>query len=343
MASEIEPGILVRALGSVGPWDAPELTAYENESHLQQIIATGPQHVPGVPPGSLTVRELQTSAGPADVCIVGLDGSITVVECKLESNAERRRMVIGQVLDYASAIWLGGTVAFRDQWDSQSGEDLNVLGDEALEQLDQNITAGRVGLCLAVDRIDDDLKRLVEFLNRITRDEVAVTALQLMYARHGDIEILRPSTFGGEIAAAKARASRRAIPSWTRDTFLDSIGSDSDRALAERLFELLDKLDTSGRPGASLWFGTQPGGGVFLKPFGFRYAPLQLWIHKDGRLMAFGNWNQWDSIRQHPAFADLAEFVGQDHRSTARSFPLADHDVEDLWRVVLTCATRINE
>lgn len=105
------------------------------------------------------------------MCIISPGGAITIVECKLASNSERRKMVIGQVLDYASAIWVDGPKLFREQWNRQRGDDLNGLGETALEQLDINITEGRIDLCLAVDRIDNDLKRLVEFLNRITRDE----------------------------------------------------------------------------------------------------------------------------------------------------------------------------
>ncbi|MGG7099685.1 hypothetical protein [Rhodococcus sp. 24CO] len=198
MARDVDPGLLLRRIGSTEPWDSPEMTAYENEDHLQRIIATDPQYVPGVPEGAVTVRELSTAAGPADVCIVSPDGTITIVECKLASNSERRRMVIGQVLDYASAIWVDGAKSFREQWNRQRGNDLAALGETALEQLDLNITEGRIDLCLAVDRIDNDLKRLVEFLNRITRDEVAVTALQLTYARHGDIEFLMPSTYAAK-------------------------------------------------------------------------------------------------------------------------------------------------
>ncbi|MCE4165045.1 MULTISPECIES: hypothetical protein [Rhodococcus] len=341
MASDAEQGLLVRRLGTTGTWDSPEMTAYDNEDHLQRIIASDPHYVPGVPEGSLTVRELSTTAGPADVCIISPDGAITIVECKLASNSERRRMVIGQVLDYASAIWVDGPKSFREQWNRQRGDDLNGLGETALEQLDNNITEGRIDLCLAVDRIDNDLKRLVEFLNRITRDDVAVTALQLTYARHGDIEFLMPSTYGGEIAAAKAR-SAGPTTSWTTESFLDALGSASDRALAEKLFDRIEGLDDRRGTHENLWFGNRPGGGVFLYPYGLRFAPIQLWINKAARLMAYGTWNQYEVVRQHPGFAEIADLIGQDYRSTAKGFAVADTDLDELWQVVLRCAVSIN-
>lgn len=341
MARDVDPGLLIRRIGSTESWDSPEMTAYENEDHLQRIVATDPQYVPGVPEGALTVRELSTTAGPADVCIVSPDGTITIVECKLASNSERRRMVIGQVLDYASAIWVDGAKSFREQWNRQRGDDLAALGETALEQLDLNITEGRIDLCLAVDRIDNDLKRLVEFLNRITRDEVAVTALQLTYARHGDIEFLMPSTYGGEIAAVKARSSGPST-SWTTQSFLDALDATSDRVSAQRIFELLENLDDIRGPHNALWFGNRPGGGIFLYPYGLRYAPIQLWINKTGQLMAYGTWNQYEVVRQHPGFAELAGLIGQDHHSTAKGFAIADVDLDELWHVVLRCAIEIN-
>ncbi|MFE5873614.1 hypothetical protein ACFQ6H_00050 [Rhodococcus sp. NPDC056506] len=341
MARDAEHGLLVRHLGTAESWDSPEMTAYDNEDHLQRIIASDPHYVPGVPEGSLTVRELSTTAGPADVCIISPDGAITIVECKLASNSERRRMVIGQVLDYASAIWVDGAKSFREQWNRQQGGDLNRLGETALEQLDTNITEGRIDLCLAVDRIDNDLKRLVEFLNRITRDEVAVTALQLTYARHGDIEFLMPSTYGGEIAAAKARGSGPSA-SWTTESFLKALGSESDRGLAEKLFDLIEGLHERRGTHANLWFGNRPGGGIFLYPYGLRFAPIQLWINKTAQLMAYGTWNQYEVVRQHPGFAELANLIGQDHQSTAKGFAVANTDLDELWQVVLRCAVSIN-
>jgi len=137
-------------------------------------------------------------------------------------------MVIGQILDYAAAIWQAGPDAFHRQWSRQGGPDLSDLDDNSRDQLDRNITDGRIHLCLAVDLIDADLRRLVEYLNCITRDDVRVTALQLTYARHGSVEILVPSTYGGEIAHAKTQAAHRK-DSWTKESFLDAIASASDR------------------------------------------------------------------------------------------------------------------
>jgi hypothetical protein len=209
--------ILIR-LGKTSLWMTPESFSYNNEKQLQEIVAASPHWVPGVLEGSPAVREFHTLAGPVDVMIVTLDGSLTAVECKLEANPEKRRTVIGQLIDYTSAVRQEGPERFFEQWESRGGPDLaSTLDSEALQELRDRITTGRIGLCWVADRIDADLRRLIEYLNEITNDSVAVTALQLAYARHGDVELLIPSTYGGEIAAAKAAQSGQVDNrDWTR-------------------------------------------------------------------------------------------------------------------------------
>jgi hypothetical protein len=59
--------------------------------------------------------------------------------------------------------------------------------------------------------------------------------------------------------------------------------------------------------------------------------------------MADGNWYQYDKIKYHRGFAELAHFVGQDHQSNAKGFPIADlTDLDEFWSVTLRCGEHIN-
>jgi hypothetical protein len=142
-----------------------------------------------------------------------------------------------------------------------------MLAPDAFMALRQNVSRPRIDLCLAVDAIDGDLRRLVEYLNTVTEEEINVTALQLSYARHDQLEILIPTTFGGEIAAAKSRPIERKTR-WNEQSFLAALATETNG----RLFQnYLNRARDSGQElgrGEAIWWGEAPGGGVFLCPLG---------------------------------------------------------------------------
>ena len=336
-----EHSILVRKADSGGPWVDPETKAYDNEAHLQVLLAKDPDRLPGVSAGAMAVCELPTSAGPIDVCVIEPTGEITVVECKLSTNSEKRRMVIGQVIDYAAALRVDGPASVRASWVQKGGMAIDeFLDPEALAALDQNIEQGRINLCLAVDLIDEDLRRLIEYLNLVSVDDVRVTALQLRYARHGDLEILIPSTFGSELAEGTGQRVKRAP--WTWPGFIGSLRSESDREFAELVRSRAESAAPIG-PRDRLWFGTKPGGGIFVHISGQRYAPFQLWSNSAGELRIFGNWRSWPKLQNDERFAELAKLLGQSHEGGSKGFPASQLDLDEFWTVAEDCDRAIND
>jgi len=334
--------ILVRHAAS-GPWVEPESSTYNDEKHLQELLAADPTRIPGIPPGSKAVRELQTSSGPVDICIVSPSGAITIVECKLQKSSEPRRMVIGQVIDYASALRSDGYATFRQNWLARDGDDFDqIVEDGEVKALEKNLSNGIIHLCLAVDQIDEDLKRLVEYLYLISNDEISVSALQLTYARHGSLEILIPSTYGTEIGEAKASIRSAASEHWTWESFVSALNNEVDRTFAA---DLKNRLDTTPSTGSypKLWLGARPKGGVFFHIHGERYAPFQLWINATGRLVLSANWSWWTKLKNDERFADLARFLGQDHRQSTRRVLVADLNISEFWKVASECDRNINQ
>src|SRR5687767_1384759 len=90
-------------------WKAVEPVRFANEDALQALLKASPEIIPADPQGAaletVWCREFPTDAGPIDLLGVGSDSSVTIMECKLARNQEIRREVVGQVLDYASALW----------------------------------------------------------------------------------------------------------------------------------------------------------------------------------------------------------------------------------------------
>jgi hypothetical protein len=124
--------------------------------------------------------------------------------------------------------------------------------------------------------------------------------------------------------------------SWTEVTFLASLGPAVDRPLAARLFELNKAMPASYR-----WFGSCPGGAVFLHPGGLKYSPLRV-LSVDGALMGQGTWTTYRDIRNHRGFAEMASSLGQDREAPPSRFVFAHYVPDELWRIALRCASAIN-
>ncbi|MCW2777442.1 MAG: hypothetical protein JWN17_1167 [Frankiales bacterium] len=213
--------------GADQEWRPPAVTRWPSEASLQELLQEQPSLLPGPPRPRVAVREFfLLGTGYADLVVVDEQGDITVVECKLEKNPEIRREVVGQVLAYASALWRLDLEEFSAGWAASarlSGrsslrEDLQEIVvdgavDEVLAAVERNLAQGRFRLVLAVDRLTEELERIVRFLNTHTSDDVEVLALAVAYAEEGGVRMLLPSTTGQESAADK---QHRPAPVWSQ-------------------------------------------------------------------------------------------------------------------------------
>ena len=249
--------ILVRAKNE--PWREPALVGYLNEAEMQTMLAEQPSLIPGVSHRALAAREFHTGVGPSDVVVVDQDGTLTVVECKLASNAEVRRKIIGQVLDYAARLWRMPLVDFDSRWKacSKGTEVLDLLEDQAAEELASALNDGAFRLVLAVDEINEDLRRIVEYLNAHTNDQVTVLAVELRRVSHRGVDFLTPRTFGAELARAKQdKAKTGKKPAWALDDVRTRLES-TDPAM-RAVFDLLnDELIEAGCEPTGTW-ATEP-------------------------------------------------------------------------------------
>jgi hypothetical protein len=212
--------ILVRRRGSA--WQPPASTGYASERALQQLLAENSQLLPHVEKGARTVTEFVTSTGPLDVLVIDDEGAITIVECKLASNEESRRKIIGQVFDYAAHLWDMPLSEFEARLSARGMPRISEwLNAQALERLEQDLARGSFTLVLAVDRINAGLRRMVEYLNTEALARVTVLAVEFDIAALDDVEILIPTVYGREIAAARTStpASRRRA-TWQVDDVL---------------------------------------------------------------------------------------------------------------------------
>jgi hypothetical protein len=230
------------------PWREPEKSGYTYEAHLQSILQEHPWLIPGVKKNALVCIEFQSGVGPSDVVAIDLENGLTLVECKLASNREVRREIIGQVLDYASRFWRMSIEDFDAQWISRTGRSLFTAEGDSIElaaRLEKSLSSGEFRIVLAVDEINDDLRRIVEFLNHVTVPSVAVIAVVYSRSQDGNIEILSRQIYGEELAEAKSQRSREARERWTEDQFLSWV-DENESGISDKARTILDALVTEG-------------------------------------------------------------------------------------------------
>jgi hypothetical protein len=212
------PDVLVRTAG--GTWQRPVSQGYVNEDELQRVLDAQPSLIEGVTENAKSVREFLTGVGPADLIIVDVDGTVTVVECKLARNQEIRRTIMGQVLDYASRLAELTPSEFEHQWTLQNGPSLEELftgSPDGRAALEANLSAGIFTLVLAVDAINDDLRRIVRYLNTHTSAGMRLLAIELRREHTGRLRSSFPRFTALSppkprmLARARPRSGRRQV------------------------------------------------------------------------------------------------------------------------------------
>lgn len=212
--------MLIRRQGEPG-WREPAISSWQDEDALQQVIEAAPELLPGfVGRRLVAAREVGTAYGPADLLVLDEEGSIAIVECKLERNAEIKRKVVGQLLEYAASVWRSSYEEFEAAFANAAKQGLEdsvaaIAGASDWEPerfraaVEENLAAGRFHLVFAVDAITPELKDIVEYLNTTGGDDLSVLALELRYVRDGDVELLVPIVYGSEMVRRKAKKRQR--------------------------------------------------------------------------------------------------------------------------------------
>ena len=208
--------VLVRSAD--GPWIRAETVSYASEVEFQDLVERTFDLVLGTQSDApaIIARELRTPLGGAvDIVAVDVDGVITLCECKLASNAEARRSVLGQLLEYAGDLAGLSWRDFRTRLASRLEADpvaamVARAGDtwmgeaDWIEAVGASLAAGRFRLVVAVNEISDALRETVLYLN--DRADFQILAVELHRAQIDGVEVLAPNVFGDE-------SGRRKLPS----------------------------------------------------------------------------------------------------------------------------------
>ena len=240
-------------------WEIASGRRYKDEKHLQEFLTQNPSLIPfedvskEILSPRVMIREVGLpGSGSSDIVGVDERGGITIIECKLATNPEVKRKVIGQVLEYAAFLWhkpysaldgfairrLGKPLveAIREALNEEECQDWteNTFVEAATRTLD----AGEFQLVIAVDAVNNELQRTIEYLAR-EQSRLAIYALEIAYFSSEQGEVLVPHLHG------PAPESMRPNPStdsqrWTQERFFED--AQTNKHLPEQTISLLKAL-----------------------------------------------------------------------------------------------------
>ncbi len=155
-----------------------------------------------------------------DFFFVDQNATPTFVECKRFADTRSRREVVGQMLEYAANgqhYWCGDDIRkLAEQTAIARGTTLDsclqglrseiaTSAEQFFQEVDRRLKAGEIRLVFFLDRAPDELKRLVEFLNR----QMNLSEVLLVEARRftgPGINLVVPRLYG---FSEQARAIKR--------------------------------------------------------------------------------------------------------------------------------------
>jgi hypothetical protein len=244
---------------SEAAWRKARPGAFLGEDSLEALLARSPEILPGHGPGEplLIIRQLPIGVNSADIVTVSLDGTIRVIECKLQSNPEVRRTVVGQLFAYASGLWrmeydlfsaaaagrLSGRSLIASMGEAAAGSGVQFSEAQFRDAVSASLRAGRFQLIIAVDSIKPELKDTVAYLNAHTLPEVLVLAMEVIHIEDGpednDIEILDAVLYGEEAILREGKQTPNTR--WNKDDFLTALSEYvPDAAHRERIARIVE-------------------------------------------------------------------------------------------------------
>jgi hypothetical protein len=223
---------------------------YITEDHLQELLAKYPNLLVGdqISTGSprrwlLVKREMRIPSEEGgsdrwslDHLFLDQDGIPTLVEVKRSSDTRIRREVVGQMLDYAAnGVVYWPVEQIRAEFEKNCALDgrdpqlaiVQLVGHEIDEQefwqqVKTNLYAGKIRMLFVADKIPDELKRIVEFLNS-QMSPAEVLAVEVRQYTSGSLKTLVPRLIGNT-AEADNRKGRSSQHDLTRfDITVDGI------------------------------------------------------------------------------------------------------------------------
>jgi hypothetical protein len=260
-------------------WHLVESAAYGKEAELQHLLAESPSLIsldevrPKAGALLFAVQEFNLPIGSIDLLAFTAGGDIAIIECKLASNQEIKRKVIGQVLEYGAHLWgmryeeLDAGVRMRTG--ENLAEQIEKLVDspdwdeeEFRSIIDTALVSGNFMLIIVVDEIDDELSRIVQFINACGNPSFEFAALEMRRFQAENSEMLVPRVFG-PVRSSKANPNLIPTKQWEEGTYFDELIQRNGEGVAKVARQILDWSNRN----VQVWWGHGSRTGSFVPYF----------------------------------------------------------------------------
>lgn len=171
------------------------------------------------------------------------DAVPTIVEVKRSTDTRIRREVVGQMLDYAAngvAYWSVDRLRAEFEANPESEQDISDLledpdadPEEFWQKAKTNLKAGRVRLVFVSDKIPDELRRIVEFLNeQMAPAEVLAVEIKQYVSKDSNLKTLVPRVIGQTAKAQDTKSGGvRTSRQWDETSFFEELESQVPEAV----------------------------------------------------------------------------------------------------------------
>ena len=247
-------------------WKFIESARAKAEAELQKLLAESPSLMPvgeireGMSQLVFAICEFGLpGSGNTDILAFSADGDISIIECKLATNPEGKRKVIGQILEYAAHLWEMSYDQVNARIRYLREKDLSDLVQEAAtggwdeesfrKGVKQSLHSGSFILIIVVDEINEDLRRTIRYVNECSESAFSLHALEMRKFQTDTSEILIPHLYG---ASSKPPPTNR--KQWTEKEFFKVLGEKNADAKVVSVAEDLHRW--AKKIADRVWFGT---------------------------------------------------------------------------------------
>lgn len=288
-------------------WQIVESSAYTDESHLQKLLDDSPEIVsldeirPDAGPLVVTIREFSLPVGSIDLLGFTARGNIVIIECKRAANTQAKREVIGQILDYAAHLWentyealdekvkVAKGLSLAELVHTKTGEDWDE--EEFRSNVRSALAEGNFILVIVVDEINDELNRIVRYVNATGSPSFSFAALEMRRFTTEQAEMLVPHVFGPVHVAPRQHTTNK--NKWSADTFFPELRSQCGveaEATARAIFAWAEQKKMRN------WWGEGIRNGSFVPIYNANGRDHQLFaVWSSGFVEMYFYWYQYRS------------------------------------------------